>query len=468
MSDRYEEMTAMSRELEGLEMPESLNGTAGRVRKRIVRHRIGVGIKSAAATVCALMLVLFAGVNTSETFASTMADLPIVGELARIFSINHGAEDAFMMKYGTPVGQTEKFTYGGADYQVEMSYAMADGTTLEMFLKAAEGSGKKGSEIMLCPEWVEDLSTGERLEELATMSVSIETGADQSSSIITWKEYHRDIRVVFSLEQILADSEPIYKGWEQSENITLTYDIHLTRCDEPMEYEIAKEFTVCGGRYVVEKVVVYPLSTEVWIRGYEGSGSFTYAGLSTEDAKGKQRRDMGLYTANAGSKKSGIIAYGFEDGSVGGKYLVDSGYYAYPDEMYLNLGRFEILPDRLKEVRLDIAADVFMDADGVMEELKYISADEGDMTRIRMELERPFVPVNPDSMPLWFEEYGTDAEEIISRRSIDFTSSGQVMTGELWVEFDSLESMAGPDGYVHFKRCYPSDYEDVDMKIRIR
>ena len=352
--NRLDELNSMLDE--SMEIPEALNIDTIRreTKKRAFRHRVIAATRNVAVGVVIFMVVLTVGVNTSPVFATTVKDIPLIGKLAWAVDFNKNIEDAFNYDYGVEIGQKAE----GEITDLEISYAMADDRSLALFIKADDDGGKYEGNIQV--DKMIDTDTGEEI--CASYSCpEISTNGEYAVLLYQWEHYCRNVSVDLS-----------FVFWDDNTNPITTekYSFKFSVGDklEPKVYEVDKNYTIDTAKYYIDKVIVYPMSTEIHVRYLNEDEVFTrWMEFELVDENGEVRA----------ATKNGTIGREVEKGY--NVSVIESGYFAYEGNLKLRISHVELISAARRRVALNLDTLKFTEELGEIKEITDVSRVENEI-----------------------------------------------------------------------------------------
>lgn len=356
--NRIDELNKMIEE--SMEVPEALNMDAIKrgTKRKVFRHHVVTSVRNTAIALVVLMGTLTIGVNTSAVFASTMKNIPLIGQLASAVEFNTGVSDAASSDYGIEIGQKVKGKYS----DMEVSYVMADDRSVVLFLKASDDGGKYSGDIEV--EKMIDTDTGEEITAGYVLP-EIKTDGEYATLIYDWGNYHKNIAV--DLKFSIRDDD--YNEVCADE---YSYSFSVGDKYEPKIYEVDQDYDFGGAKYHIGQVRVYPMSTEIDIDNLNEDEYYTeYLDVELVDENGQAR----------GIPTEGLLGRYIDD-----KYctVLDGGYFAYKGDLKLHITKVELLSTDRREVTLNLDTLKFTDLRGELKEISDVKRD-GDYICFRVD-----------------------------------------------------------------------------------
>ncbi len=141
-------MTEAKREYHDIPIPQELSQRVALEVERAEKKRRFSLLKRRIASAAAMITVLFVtGLNTSEVFAREMNDIPVIGTLARIFTIRSYETETEDLKISVDIPSVEMIAEDLQDLEKEINediYAFC-----EQYAKEAEGRAKEYRQAFL-------------------------------------------------------------------------------------------------------------------------------------------------------------------------------------------------------------------------------------------------------------------------------------------------------------------------------
>lgn len=141
-------MTEAKREYHDIPIPQELSQRVALEVERAEKKRRFSLLKRRIASAAAMITVLFVtGLNTSEVFAREMNDIPVIGTLARIFTIRSYETETEDLKISVDIPSVEMIAKDLQDLEKEINediYAFC-----EQYAKEAEGRAKEYRQAFL-------------------------------------------------------------------------------------------------------------------------------------------------------------------------------------------------------------------------------------------------------------------------------------------------------------------------------
>jgi hypothetical protein len=429
--NRWDELNQMMNEVKAMPEMMEMPVVTKRVKKRVWRHRALVSVRNLAIACVVLVGGLSIGVNTSKSFADSIKNIPLIGRLVEAVDFSESYQEAINKEYLTKIGKVAHTKVG----DVVLSYAMADDKNMVLFF---DGDWKKKG-YGLFIDSLTDADTGKEIEH-GTASADVPYLSEkeiENTTIqagVSWREYHKNVAISFSIRDKEAQKEV-------AENVKMTFS---NRDKLPAkEYVINKKFEINGLRYQINKVTMYPLSTEVEVKY-----------LDEDDLEFSRTVDM-EFTLSDGKKTVGKhyltgCSY-FPDGddkSTHKEYL-DGGYYWSKKKLKLGLKYVMQLPESMREVTLDLNNNTLYDEHGPLKDFK-----------VKHNGKKVVITTNK---PLWDEIYNSDPFGYVRDAKTGETSwiSAESTSGEIQKPreyqyiYEIKELSMDENGLVHFVRNYP-------------
>ena len=141
-------MTEAKREYHDIPIPQELSERVALEVERAEKKRRFSLLKRRIASAAAMVIVLFVtGLNTSEVFAREMNDIPVIGTLARIFTIRSYETETEDLKISVDIPSVEMIAEDLQGLEKEINediYAFC-----EQYAKEAEGRAKEYRQAFL-------------------------------------------------------------------------------------------------------------------------------------------------------------------------------------------------------------------------------------------------------------------------------------------------------------------------------
>ena len=141
-------MTEAKRQYHDIPIPQELSQRVALEVERAEKKRRFSLLKRRIASAAAMITVLFVtGLNTSEVFAREMNDIPVIGTLARIFTIRSYETETEDLKISVDIPSVEMIAEDLQDLEKEINediYAFC-----EQYAKEAEGRAKEYRQAFL-------------------------------------------------------------------------------------------------------------------------------------------------------------------------------------------------------------------------------------------------------------------------------------------------------------------------------
>lgn len=279
---------------ESIEYPQALaeaeEKLLHRIKKRNKTRRTFAGSLSVAAA--AILFILL--VNTSTAFAHTIANIPVLAQLAEYVKFDKSLTLAIENEYVQEVN----LTAWDGDYQLNLPYVLADEKNLILFFQFPEDFPiSKDEWLSIHLEELRDANTGKKVEGFSSSSQSLNPENRQENGFLKLHVSFGDtatlppnieIEVDVKGETINSSTEPIQVGSEAEDlfqkpvfyNLgSFTFNIELKEFAKPIHYEFQEEYSIMDQKICLEKMSIYPTGTEVyftfpeentaWIKGLE-------------------------------------------------------------------------------------------------------------------------------------------------------------------------------------------------------
>ncbi|MBR5938852.1 MAG: hypothetical protein IKZ90_11405 [Clostridiales bacterium] len=254
-------------------LPEEMNKSAMRktmTRKRTI-HNIGVAGKSVLITIAALILILFAGVNTSKEFAHTCVNTPLIGTISQTFivrediredirsAIEHHDELEKAIEAGslTDVG----VTVSGKNHPVEMTLdsVIFDDHTAYAFIRIHTDLEPE-KEFRLIRGSIYNLDTSRQIS--ITNSDPVISGNDDLVLLcLAYRELCPNFSISFELADMGRD-DPYPKEPMES----FHFEFHNVQIKESREYSLNWSIELEGHELYFDKLVVSETASLLFYR----------------------------------------------------------------------------------------------------------------------------------------------------------------------------------------------------------
>ena len=272
------------------EYPEGLSGVEDRLKARIAggRKKRKAVFGSLSAVAAALIFVVLVNVNTA--FADSIADLPLIGDLAEFVKFDKGLSNAIKNDY---VQKVDLIAWDG-DKQLLLPYVIADEKNLVLFFRLPkEFELKENQAALVSLQEMKNGDTGEEITGASSHSLALSSeDAEKGAGFLLQGYYFTDgnlpqsVRLKVNLE---VEASVISRTIG-----TFSFEIHFKEFAKPRIYEFQKEYSILGQQLTLEEVKVYPAGTEVsftfpdgnsaWIKGLdlaiEQNGKIISEGIS--------------------------------------------------------------------------------------------------------------------------------------------------------------------------------------------
>lgn len=225
------------------------------------RRRRRIGSELATAAVLCLFVLL---VNTSSAFAGAVCDLPVIGQLANLVRFDKSLRGAVENEYIQAVGL--KAEDRGCVLQIP--YVIADEKNLVLFVKTPKKTpwDEPGYRLELSVDSIRSAQTGEDLEGFGYETVYTDTDAlTDTDGLSVWRFYFLDAPtprdLLLSVRLSISDDT----GQQKEEDRYFQFALSLNPFAEAKTYELQQQLHVLGQSFTVERLILYPTTTEVVI-----------------------------------------------------------------------------------------------------------------------------------------------------------------------------------------------------------
>lgn len=240
---------------ESHEYPQDLLGVEDRFEKRIMKEarKKKAIISSLTAVVASIIFILL--VNFNPSFASAVAELPLLGNLAQYVKFDKSLSKAIESDY---VQEVKLLAWDG-DKRLYLHYLIADERNLVLFFQLPEDFKQKEDEMAFIRLIkMTNTDTGEKVDGFSYSSGNI--------PLKNREENHRFIEQNYDfVEGILPKNLEIeVEVRDGNESFgTFKFTLELEDFAEARVYEINEKHTIFGQDIIVEDMKVYPTGTEV-------------------------------------------------------------------------------------------------------------------------------------------------------------------------------------------------------------
>lgn len=419
--DELQQMLAVS-----AEYPETWDGAA--MRKKIKRkagmHYMAVTFRSVAVVFALLLSGLCIVVNTSESLAKELEEIPVLQKVVRWMNFhNAGYRESSDAGYAAQ----QDISLQGEKIKLTIPYVMADDSKLVLIYRKM--SLVSGTEYYVVPEKIMNAETGKELEKLYA---SFGDG-DSDGFEFYWDGFVKKVEVTFGVYPVSEDSA------SQEESLTVT--INTGEKKAPREYAAVYDLTAGSQHYTIENVVMYPLTTAISLRIHDeemgDDGITKYIAFYLTD--GEIRRDS--HMENTTIKADGDFW----------RVEMEGGYFAMKEQgVKLGISAVYLLPEDRRDLYLDMEKGCFYDAYGKDSMLQIIDSPEEDCIAVQFVTEDPNLEIYTYNLPFVFDGY---EEEGAVNTAV--TANGDVEKKTYLIK----KSVLQPDekGIVKCKRLYPAD-----------
>lgn len=277
-------------------LPEEMNKSAMRktmTRKRTI-HNIGVAGKSVLITIAALILMLFAGVNTSKEFARTCVNTPLIGTISQTFIVREDIREDILgaIKYNDEVEKAIENghlsdvgeTVHGKNYPIDLTLdsVVIDDHAVNAFIKI-NTEMKPKRYFTIIRGRVIDLDTGEDFT-LAFADVWIK----ELDTLYLIKINYPSARPNIAIEFDLADM-----GYTDPYPTTSMehyhFEFHDVSIQKSIEFPIDWTIEVSGHEISFSKLIVSETGTMLLYKPFYGEDlELLWLDVVLEDMNGKE------------------------------------------------------------------------------------------------------------------------------------------------------------------------------------
>lgn len=353
MSDKKENWDVLIEESEAY--PEALDSMESRLQKRIGKDRRRTRMLSGSLSSAAVLLLAFTFfVNTSTVFADSMANIPILSQLAKIVrfdrSLSVAVENAYVQEMG--------LTAWDGDRSLMIPYVIADERNLVVFYQLPEDFELAEDEMVSVTLKTMTIEAEARRRQIEVpYASSVLTGAQsrQGYGYLIQRYRFSGGTLPRSLElEVELDVIPIDQA-EAGETIvrqvgegdirkagTFAYKLEFNEFAKPVVYELDEPYTIDGQQFTLKEVAVYPTGTEVVFEVPKSNPAWIRDLDLTIEQDGKTIRNT-----------SGPITSTGEDGEWF-KIHIDSNYFEKPREQTLVIRGIRLLPINDEYITVDL------------------------------------------------------------------------------------------------------------------
>ena len=282
---------------ESKEYPQALAEVERKLQQRIKKEKRTKNSFFASFSAAAVALLFIFLVNTSPAFAHTIANIPVLAQLAEYVKFDKTLTLALENEYVQEVN----LTAWDGDYQLNLPYVLADEKSLILFFQLPEDFPQAKNEwLMISLQELRDADTGKKIEGYSVSSGSIKLDERQKESpgfhMVTLRfgetaslPQNIELDVDIKGEIIGAiSSEPVQVGSKPEKPDTkppfyhigtFNFNLQLKEFAKPIHYEFNEEYSIMGQKIILQKMSIYPTGTEVhftfpeentaWIKGLE-------------------------------------------------------------------------------------------------------------------------------------------------------------------------------------------------------
>lgn len=421
--DELQQMLAAS-----AEYPKNWDGAA--IRKKVKRkaglHYMAVSLRSVVIVFTLLLSGLFIMVNTSESFAKELAEIPVLQKVVQWMNFrNEGYQESLDAEYVTP----QELSVQGKKIQLTIPYVMADDSKLVLVYQ--QKSVNPEEEYYIVPEKIVDVEAGKELDNLFSSF-----GDEQADGFeFYWDNFVKKVEITFGVYSSLEDE--IFA--QQEESLTVMIDAGERKA--PREYTAAYDFTAGGQHYTIDKVTMYPLTTTISMRTHgeesDDDGITKYIAFYLTDEV--IRRDSHMENTTIMSDDD---LWNVE---------MEGGYFAMKEQgVKLGISAVYMLPENRRELYLNLEEGTIFDDYGKDPMLRFVDSPQEDCIAVEFVTEDPNLEVYTYNFPFIFEGY--DEEGVVNIAVIE---NAGVEKKVYLIKKAALQ--ADENGIVKCKRNYPVD-----------
>ncbi len=280
---------------ESMEYPQALADTEEKLLYRIKKQKRTKRTFAGSLSVAIAAILFILLVNTSTAFAHTIANIPVLAQLAEYVKFDKTLTLAIENEYVQEVN----LTAWDGDYQLNLPYVLADEKNLILFFQIPEDFPLAKDEwLSIHLEELRDANTGKKVEGFSSSSQSFNSEnrlENQDFLMLSLRlgdtatlPQNIQIDVDVKGEIINGSTEPIQVGSETEEAFqkpifynlgSFTFNIQLKEFAKPIHHEFQEDYSIMGQKIRLEKMSIYPTGTEVnftfpeenaaWIKGLE-------------------------------------------------------------------------------------------------------------------------------------------------------------------------------------------------------
>lgn len=350
--NRIQELDLMVSEI--AQIPKEVEEATSRLELRIRSYRkkqakkvIGVTF----STIAAACIIFAFFVNMSTAFAQQVSNIPILRELAELFTYRQSFQSAIENDYYQElnlVGKDGNITF-------KIPFVVADEHEIVVFYEMESKEITDDSRISLSFQLYDEM-TGEDIEGYAALTTDSGTHEGKEYNVIniffmerpTPKEFGMRVEVnihtidrtgVIIEDGIVGDAV----GNTLEDSGSFQFSMSLDDFVAPKVYEVKKEYEVEGQRFTIEQVVIYPTGSKITVSADKDNTAYLQ-GLELElvDETGEVWGSVG-----------GLTASFDQEGNVDTIFL-DSIYFEQPKALTLKVNSAELLPKELKEIPVTV------------------------------------------------------------------------------------------------------------------
>ncbi len=293
LSSRHEEWLNFQRE--SMDYPIALAEVEEKLLQKIKKQKRAKRTYASSFSVAAVALLFILLVNTSAAFAHSIANIPILAQLAEYVRFDKTLTLAIENEYVQEVNLTAWYE----DYQLNIPYVLADEKNLILFFQFPEDFPVAKNEwLSIRLKELKDANTGQLMEGFSSSSQSFNPESRQESqgflklhvSFGDTATLPQNIEIKVDVKsQTINNSPELIKAGSDSEDSSsepefihlgsFTYKIKLNEFAEPIHYDFHEEYSILGQIILLEKMSIYPTGTEVqftfpeentaWIKGLD-------------------------------------------------------------------------------------------------------------------------------------------------------------------------------------------------------
>ena len=334
--------------------PEELDSMENRLQKRIGKDRRRARALSGSLSSVAMLMLFTFFVNTSTVFADSMANIPILSQLARFVRFDRSLSEAIENEYVQEVG----LTAWDGERSLMIPYVIADERNLVVFYQLPEDFELAEDEIVSVTNKSMTLMDGGRMRMVEVpyaSSILTSKQKDRENGYLIQRYRFSGGKLPRSLElEVELDVIPMDQVGEGETVVrqvgegdirkagTFAFKLEFDEFAEPVVYEINEPYTIDGQAFTLKEVSVYPTGTEVSFEVPKSNPAWIRDLDLTIEQDGKVIRNT-----------SGPITSTGEDGEWF-KIHIDSNYFEKPREQTLVIRGIRLLPINDQFITVDL------------------------------------------------------------------------------------------------------------------